>query len=104
RRGPGTLRTVSEPAGTPRNPPAAERVIVTFACPDQRGIVHRVSGLLAALGCNITESQQYGDPYTKRFFMRVAATAETTSSVLDDLRAGMTQLGLDLAMDWQVHD
>jgi formyltetrahydrofolate deformylase len=81
-----------------------ERVVVTFACPDRRGIVHRVSGLLAALDCNITESQQFGDPYTKRFFMRVAATAEGGRPVLDDLRAAMEQLGVEMAMDWQVHD
>jgi formyltetrahydrofolate deformylase len=82
----------------------AERVIVAFSCPDQRGIVHRVSGLLAELGCNITESQQYGDPYTKRFFMRVAATSEAGHPVLDELRAGMGRLGIELGMDWQVHD
>jgi formyltetrahydrofolate deformylase len=86
----------------PDSPPA-ERVIVTFACPDQRGIVHRVSGLLAETGCNITESQQYGDPYTKRFFMRVAATAESGEPVLDALRAGMAELGVEFGMDWQVH-
>ena len=79
-------------------------MILTFACPDQRGIVHRVTGLLASLGCNITESQQYGDPYTKRFFMRVAATAEERTPVIDDLRAGMAELGVELGMAWDVHD
>jgi formyltetrahydrofolate deformylase len=83
---------------------APERVILAFSCPDQRGIVHRVTGLLAALGCNITESQQYGDPYTKRFFMRVAATAEGSAPVLDDLAAGMSRLAIELGMDWQLHD
>jgi formyltetrahydrofolate deformylase len=88
----------------PAEPDRAERVIVTIACPDQRGIVHRVSGLLAALECNITESQQYGDRYTKRFFMRVAATAESDRPVLAELRAGMNELGIEFGMDWQVHD
>ncbi|HEX7104751.1 MAG TPA: formyltetrahydrofolate deformylase [Acidothermaceae bacterium] len=89
---------------TPATTDDRERFIVTFACPDQRGIVHRVSGLLASLGCNITESQQYGDPYTKRFFMRVAATAEERSPVIDDVRAGMASLAIDLGMVWDVHD
>ena len=52
-------------------PAGGDRVILTLSCPDQRGIVHRVTGVLAALECNITESQQFGDRYTKRFFMRV---------------------------------
>jgi formyltetrahydrofolate deformylase len=81
-----------------------ERVILTFACPDQRGIVHRVTGVLADLGCNITESQQYGDPYTKRFFMRVAATAESSEPVLDRLDAAVTELAVDLQMDWELRD
>jgi formyltetrahydrofolate deformylase len=81
-----------------------ERVIVTFSCPDQRGIVHRVSGLLADLGCNITESQQFGDRYSHRFFMRVAATAEEKSPVIDDLRDGMAVLGAQMSMEWEVHD
>jgi formyltetrahydrofolate deformylase len=91
---------------TDRAPAAdqGERVILTFACPDQRGIVHRVTGLLASLGCNITESQQYGDPYTKRFFMRVAATAEEVSPVLDELASGIAELGIELGMDWELHD
>jgi formyltetrahydrofolate deformylase len=81
-----------------------ERVILTFACPDQRGIVHRVTGLLADLGCNITESQQYGDPYTKRFFMRVAATAEGDQPVLARLDAAVSALAVELEMDWELRD
>ena len=81
-----------------------ERVILTFACPDQRGIVHRVTGLLADLGCNITESQQYGDPYTKRFFMRVAATAEGDQPVLARLDAAVAALAVELEMDWELRD
>jgi formyltetrahydrofolate deformylase len=33
--------------------------------------VHAVSGFLVAHGGNILESQQFGDPLTKRFFMRI---------------------------------
>ncbi|MDR2380397.1 MAG: hypothetical protein LBE08_04360, partial [Bifidobacteriaceae bacterium] len=61
------------------NGPAASRIItqptenwvLTLSCPDGPGIVHAVSGALAAIGGNITESQQYGDPESGRFFMRV---------------------------------
>lgn len=35
--------------------------ILTLSCPDQRGIVHRVSGFLAEHGCNIIDSAQFGD-------------------------------------------
>jgi len=49
--------------------------ILTLACPDAKGIVFAVSGLLYQAGCNIIDSQQYGDlggeDATGLFFMRV---------------------------------
>ena len=45
--------------------------ILTLSCPDRTGIVYRVSGLLFELGCNILDSQQFGDDETGRFFLRV---------------------------------
>lgn len=45
--------------------------ILTLSCPDRTGIVFRVSGLLFELGCNIRDSQQFGDEETGRFFLRV---------------------------------
>jgi len=49
--------------------------ILTLSCPDATGIVHAVSGLLYQAGCNIVDSQQFGDvdgdDATGRFFMRV---------------------------------
>jgi len=54
--------------------PAAEFVL-TLSCRDVKGIVHAVSGLLYQAGCNIIDSQQFGDLHgadaTGLFFMRV---------------------------------
>ncbi len=50
--------------------------ILTLSCPDSRGIVAAVANLLSDHGCNITESQQYGDHYTGRFFLRMQFVAE----------------------------
>ena len=48
---------------------------LTLACRDTKGIVHAVSGLLFQAGCNIIDSQQFGDlegdDATGLFFMRV---------------------------------
>lgn len=46
--------------------------VLTLRCPDRPGIVHAVSGFLVKHGGNIIESQQFGDPQTGHFFMRVA--------------------------------
>jgi len=48
-------------------------VILTLSCPDGPGIVHAVTGFLAARKMNIMDSAQFGDPTTGTFFMRVHA-------------------------------
>ena len=74
-RGQATKRRAPPEPGTA---PYARRVqpssyVLTLSCPDRPGIVHAVSGVLADAGGNITESQQFGDPGTGRFMMRVQA-------------------------------
>ena len=41
--------------------PRSAEFILTLSCPDAKGIVYAVSGLLYQAGCNIIDSQQYGD-------------------------------------------
>lgn len=47
------------------------KLVVTLSCPDQPGIVHAVSGVMTGIGGNIIQSQQFGDPASGLFFMRV---------------------------------
>jgi formyltetrahydrofolate deformylase len=53
--------------------------ILTLSCKDTTGIVYAVSGLLFQAGCNILDSQQFGDvegeDATGLFFMRVHFSA-----------------------------
>ncbi|MBU6260564.1 MAG: formyltetrahydrofolate deformylase [Burkholderiales bacterium] len=55
--------------------PIELQFVLTLACRDAKGIVHAVSGLLYQAGCNIIDSQQFGDlegdDATGLFFMRV---------------------------------
>jgi formyltetrahydrofolate deformylase len=89
-------------------PPAAPTMqhndyILTLSCPDRTGIVYRVSGLLFELGCNILDSQQFGDEETGRFFLRVHFDLPTAVAP-DDLRARFGTLAASHAMQWQIHD
>ncbi|RAY15819.1 formyltetrahydrofolate deformylase [Actinomadura craniellae] len=77
--------------------------ILTLSCPDRPGIVAAVSGALAARGCNILESQQYGDPDTGRFFMRVRFTIPD-GDLADVLRADFAALAPEFALDWRLDD
>ncbi|MGI4896400.1 MAG: formyltetrahydrofolate deformylase [Janthinobacterium lividum] len=56
--------------------------VLTLSCPDRPGIVHAVTGALVALDANITESQQYGDPDTGLFSMRVAFDVDASDEAL----------------------
>lgn len=51
--------------------------ILTLSCADAIGITHAVTQVLVSFGGNVTEAQQFHDPDTGRFFMRIAfAVAE----------------------------
>ncbi|MEU2445365.1 formyltetrahydrofolate deformylase [Streptomyces althioticus] len=80
----------------------AEHYVLTLSCPDKQGVVHAVSSYLFMTGCNIEDSQQFGDRDTGLFFMRVAFSAEASVPV-EKLRASFSAVGDTFRMDWQVH-
>jgi len=57
--------------------------ILTISCPDRIGIVAEVAGFLRDHGCNITDSAQFGDVSSNRFFMRVSLVSETEARLLE---------------------
>ncbi|MGO4431453.1 formyltetrahydrofolate deformylase, partial [Streptomyces sp. MCAF7] len=81
---------------------AADQYILTLSCPDKQGIVHAVSSYLFMTGCNIEDSQQFGDRDTGLFFMRVHFRAVSPVRV-EDLRASFAAVGESFRMDWQIH-
>jgi len=81
--------------------------VLTLSCPDRPGIVAAVSGLLASRGGNITESQQFGDRDTGRFFMRVQFTvgpAAGSGGQADEMAAALARLAPEFSLDWDLHD
>ncbi|WP_335933760.1 formyltetrahydrofolate deformylase [Streptomyces sp. PTD5-9] len=90
----------AEPTGTAETGP--EQYVLTLSCPDKQGIVHAVSSYLFMTGCNIEDSQQFGDPDTGLFFMRVHFSADAPVSVAK-LRASFAAIGDSFRMDWQIH-
>lgn len=79
-----------------------DQYILTLSCPDKQGIVHAVSSFLFMTGCNIEDSQQFGDRDTGLFFMRVHFRAVSPVKV-EDLRASFAAVGDSFGMDWQIH-
>ncbi|KFI24225.1 formyltetrahydrofolate deformylase [Paenirhodobacter enshiensis] len=76
--------------------------VLTVTCPTTRGIVAAISTYLAETGCNITDSSQYDDTMTGRFFMRVSFDSQTGTGI-EALRAGFAPVAERLDMDWAIH-
>lgn len=73
--------------------------ILTLSCPDKPGIVHNVTGTLAKQGLNILDLQQFSDPVSERFFMRVHfGHADDTAP----LREPFADLAKDLQMEYEI--
>jgi formyltetrahydrofolate deformylase len=81
--------------------PSPPELVLTLSCADRPGIVHAVAGQLAGAGCNIVESQQFGDPFTGRFFMRVHATSGQS---VEAFRAEFAAVADEFGMAWEAHD
>jgi formyltetrahydrofolate deformylase len=77
-------------------------LILTLSCPDRRGIVAAVSGLISERGGNIVDSQQFGDPETRTFFMRVHFASD--GAALDAWRTALEPLAVAMGWEWGLHD
>lgn len=74
--------------------------ILALSCPDRPGIVAAVTGLLQSAGGNITEAQQYNDPQSDMFFMRVAFDIDDPLA----FRGAFDTLSKSFNMDWRLRD
>ncbi len=88
-------------AAVPSSP--GREVILTLSGPDRPGIVHAVSGAMLDLGLNILDSQQFGDPRTGEFHLRMhlQGEGELDRAVLE---RGRGELARDLGADVAMHD
>jgi formyltetrahydrofolate deformylase len=69
-------------------------------CPDRKGLVARVSGLLFERGANILHADQHIDHGLGLFFMRVEFELEGFD--LEGFRAAFAALASDLDMTWKL--
>jgi formyltetrahydrofolate deformylase len=76
-----------------------ENCLLTLACPDQPGIVTRVTAELFAHGGNITEAHQFNDAATRRFFTRIAFTLPDQGK-LPALSAHFAPVAQQYEMEW----
>ncbi|TLD25781.1 formyltetrahydrofolate deformylase [Venturia nashicola] len=70
--------------------------ILTLTCPDKPGIVYAVTGLLAKHNLTILDLQQFSDPVSQKFFMRVHFGF---ADHLDAVNKDFSELSADLKAD-----
>ena len=87
--------------------PRPGEFVLTLSCRDTRGIVHAVSAALFHAGCNIVDSQQFGDVSSRgstgRFFMRVHFDAPAPLADVAQLDALLAGVREEFEMDASVH-
>ena len=67
------------------------REIVLVDCPDEVGLIHRITGVLERARLNIESNHEFVDPLARHFFFRaeVAATTPAASTPAADLRESL---------------
>ena len=78
------------------------RFRLTFSCPDQPGIVAKVSGFLFDQGANILSARQHRDSTRNQFFMRVVFGFDECEP--ESFQVGLASLGESLKLDWKLTD
>lgn len=73
--------------------------VLTFACPDRTGLVYAVTSWLFERGCNILDSDQFGDAFSGRFFMRVHFNGDHDVAAL---REGFVPVAETHRMSWEI--
>jgi formyltetrahydrofolate deformylase len=88
--------------GAMRGDDIAMRGVLRLSCPDRMGIVAGVAAFLLERECNIVESGQFGDPKSRRFFMRVSFSAAGGDFTI--MRRDFADVAQRFEMSWSIDD
>ncbi|MBA5723731.1 formyltetrahydrofolate deformylase [Candidatus Liberibacter sp.] len=77
--------------------------ILTVTCPSRRGIVAEIAGYLSKKHCNISDSSQFDDSDTQRFFMRVSFTPEEDSH-LEEVHKDFKDIAKKFSMEFFIRN
>jgi len=80
----------------------ATHYILTWQCPDNSGVLAKVSQSLFSHGAFITETSQYSDPYTETFFSRIAFDDRNLTVSSSEFFEALDELAKPLAMQYQL--
>ena len=78
--------------------------ILTWQCPDNTGVLAKVSQSLFEHGAFITETSQYSDPYTEIFFSRIAFDDRNLTVSANEFIAALDDLAKPLNMAYKLRN
>jgi len=78
--------------------------ILTWQCPDNTGVLAKVSQSLFKHGAFITETSQYSDPYTETFFSRIAFDDRSLTVSEDEFIEALDDLAKPLSMEYKLRN
>ena len=82
----------------------ANHYILTWQCPDNTGVLAKVSQSLFEHGAFITETSQYSDPYTETFFSRIAFDDRNLTVSASEFIEALNELATPLNMKYQLRN
>ena len=78
--------------------------MLTVSCPDRRGIVHAVSGVMLDQSMTILDSQQFADATSGEFHLRMHVAREGEAVDVATVEAAIASVAAEFAMTCAVHD
>ena len=76
--------------------------ILLLSCPDQRGLVSRISHFIYERGGNILDLDEHVDPEDHLFFIRVAWNMDKFTIPANQLAEAFYPLGKEFKADWDI--
>ncbi len=86
------------------SPEPGREFVLTVSCPDRRGIVHAVSGVMLELSMTILDSQQFADATSGEFHLRMHLVREGAPLSVAELETAMAPTVSAFAMTYAAHD
>ena len=83
---------------------ATNHYTLTWQCPDTSGVLAKVTQSLFTHGAFITETSQYSDPTSDRFFSRIAFDDRHLTVPIEEFTQALDVLAKQLKMDFQLRN
>ena len=78
--------------------------VLTFSCPDQKGIQAKTSNFLFSNNAFLTDVQSYSDEKTQSFFSRIVFSFDDLDGIASNFMNEFDGLAKELSMKWNIND